>query len=124
MTEDGLLGIMRNCGVFKCTECLYALWQDRGYGKEFKCCHPRTVPNSAWNDLDAAMFGSACDVFEPMPSATAQVAERMSETSRAVRQLIEYAWAHTHRTPMLDSIDEKRLLNIIKEIDEQGMVRT
>ena len=80
-----LLEIIRNCGLFKCTDCLYALWKDRGLGMEYKCCHPRTLPNSAWNDLETAMRGSACDVFEPSGEAKHHLVERMGIATVEVR---------------------------------------
>lgn len=122
--NDYLLEILRNCGLFKCTECLYALWEDRGFGMEYKCCHPRTLPHSAWNDLDTAMRGCACYAFEPSAQAKHNLVERMTVTSEAVRKLIDYAWRHTDRTGLGNSPDEAYLGKLIREIDGQGMVRT
>lgn len=119
-----LLEIIRNCGLFKCTDCLYALWEDRGLGLDYKCGHPRTLPGSAWNDLDTAMRGSACDVFEPAANAARNVVGRMVKTQEAVAALEDYAWRHTESTVMRDSADEKRLNSICRAIDEQRMVRT
>ena len=119
-----LLEIIRNCGLFKCTDCLYALLEDRGYGMEYKCCAPHTVLNSAWNDLDHAMRGSACFAFEPSGEAKHHLVERMVKTQEAVAALEEYAWRHTERSAMHDTADERRLSDICKAIDEQGMVRT
>lgn len=118
-----LLEIIRNCGLFKCTDCLYALWENRGYGLEYKCRAPHTVPNSAWNGLDHAMRGSACFAFEPSAQAKRNVVERMVKTQEAVAALEDYAWRHTERSIMRDTADEKRLDGIVKAIDEQGMVR-
>lgn len=118
-----LLEIIRNCGLFKCTDCLYAFWEDRGYGMEYKCCAPHTVPNSAWNDLDHAMRGSACFAFEPSGEAKHHLVERMVKTQEAVAALKDYAWRHTERSVMCDTADERRLDGIVKAIDEQGMVR-
>ena len=118
-----LLEILGNCGMFKCTDCLYALWEDRGLGLDYKCCHPRTLPHSAWNDLDTAMRGSACDVFEPCGNAVSQLAKRVSKCSKAVSDLIDYAWRHTDNTAMGDSADEKRLRSITRAITEQGVLR-
>lgn len=118
-----LLEIIRNCGLFKCTDCLYALWEDRGYGMEYKCCAPHTVLHSAWNDLDHAMRGSACFAFEPSAQAKRNVVERMVKTQEAVAALMDYAWRHTERSVMRSTADEKRLDGICKAIDEQRMVR-
>lgn len=118
-----LLDVIRRCGLFKCTDCIFALWEDRQHGMEFKCCHPRTLYNSAWNDLDTAMRGSACDVFEPSRSAVSNVVDRMVETQEAVAALEEYAWRHTNRTQLQDSNDETRLGDICRAIDRQKMVR-
>ena len=119
-----LLEIIRNCGLFKCTDCLYALWEDRGYGMEYKCCAPHTVLHSAWNDFDHAMRGSACFAFEPSAQAKHNVVKRMVKTQEAVAALMDYAWRHTERSVMRNAADEKRLDGIVKAIDEQGMVRT
>jgi hypothetical protein len=118
-----LLEIIRNCGFFKCTDCIYALWEDRGHGMEYKCCAPHTLPHSAWNDLETAMRGSACFAFEPSGQAKHNVVERMVKTQEAVAALEDYSWRHTERTVMRDSADEVRLGRICKEIGEQGMVR-
>lgn len=118
-----LLEIIRNCGLFKCTDCLYALWDNRGHGMEYKCCAPHTVLHSAWNDLDVAMRGSACFAFEPSAQAKSNVVERMTKTQEAVAALEDYAWRHTERSIMCNTADEKRLDGICKSIDEQGMVR-
>lgn len=129
MTEDQrqaneyLLEQMRRCGLFKCTDCLYALWEDRGLGMEYRCRHPRTLPNCAWNDHEHAMSGSACDVFEPNASACENVVMRMSATSKAVSDLIAYAWSHTKTTVTGESRDEIRLAEIRASISGQGMVR-
>lgn len=118
-----LLEIIRSCGLFKCTDCLYALWENRGYGMEYKCCAPHTVLHSAWKDLDMAMRGSACFAFEPSAQAKSNVVERMTKTQEAVAALEDYAWRHTERSIMCNTADEKRLDGICKSIDEQGMVR-
>ena len=118
-----LLEIIRNCGLFKCTDCLYALWEDQGYGLEYKCCAPHTVLHSAWNDLDHAMRGSACFAFEPSGEAKHHLVERMVKTQEAVAALKDYAWRHTERSVMCDTADERRLSGICKTINEQGMVR-
>lgn len=118
-----LLEIIRNCGLFKCTDCLYARWEDRGHGMEYRCCAPHTLPHSAWNDLDTAMRGSACFAFEPSGRAKHNVVERMVKTQEAVAALEDYAWRHTDSTIMRDSADEKRLNAICMAIDEQRMVR-
>lgn len=119
-----LLEIIRNCGLFKCTDCLYALWEDRGHGMEYKCCASHTVLNSAWNDIDHAMRGSACFAFEPSAQAKHNVVSRMVKTQEAVAALMDYAWRHTEHSVMRDTADERRLDGICKAIDEQGMVRT
>ena len=118
-----LLEIIRNCGLFKCTDCIYALWEDRGHGMEYKCCAPHTVLNSAWNDLDHAVRGSACFAFEPSAQAKGNVVKRMVKTQKAVAALPDYAWRHTERSVMRDTADERRLDGICKAIDGQGMVR-
>lgn len=116
--NEYLLEIMRNCGMFKCTDCLYALWEDRSYGMEYKCCHPRTLPHSAWRDLDTAMFGSACDAFEPSEEAKGHLVERMVKTSKAVEHLADFAWRHSE-----SELDNEWLRKTCRDIDEQGMVR-
>lgn len=118
-----LLEIIRNCGLFKCTDCLYALWEDRGYGMEYKCCGRHTVPSIALNDLDHAMRGSASFAFEPSAQAKHNVVRRMVKTQEAVAALMDYAWRHTERFVMCSTADERRLDGICKAIDEQGMVR-
>lgn len=129
MTEESrkdneyLLEQLRRCGLFKCHDCLYALWEDRGLGMEYKCCHPRALPHSAWRDKWDADFGSACDVFEPHAHACENVARRMSETSKAVSNLLDYAWRHTDKTVLLDSPDEHYLNRQTSVIRENGMVR-
>lgn len=121
--NEYLLDQMRRCGMFKCHDCLYALWEDRGHGMEYKCCHPRTLPHSAWRDEWDADFGSACDVFEPHANACSNLARRMSKTSGAVSALIDYAWKHTDKTVLLDSADERFVKRLTAEIRKQGMVR-
>lgn len=118
-----LLEIIRNCGLFKCTDCIYARWEDRGYGMEYKCCHPRTLPHSAWNDLETAMRGSACDVFEPSGEAKRHLVERMTKTQDAVNELWKYARDKTEWTPMRGTADERRLMGAMHVIEREGMVR-
>ena len=118
-----LLEIIRNCGLFKCTDCLYALWEDRGYGMEYKCCAPHTIQHSAWNDLETAMRGSACFAFEPSAQAKHNVVERMTKTQDAVNELWKYARDKTEWTLMRGTADERRLMGAMHVIEREGMVR-
>jgi hypothetical protein len=118
-----LLEIIRSCGLFKCTDCIYARWEDRGYGMEYKCCHPRTLPHSAWNDLETAMRGSACDAFEPSGESKRHLVERMTKTQDAVNELWKYARDKTEWTPMRETADERRLMGAMHVIEREGMVR-
>lgn len=121
--NEYLLEIIRNCGLFKCTDCLYALWEDRGYGMEYKCNAPHTLPHSAWNDLETAMRGSACFAFEPSGEAKHHLVERMAKTRDAVNELWKYASDKTEWTPMRETADERRLMGAMHVIEREVMVR-
>lgn len=118
-----LLEIIRNCGLFKCTDCIHARWADRGCGMEYKCCAPHTLPNSGWNDLDHAMRGSACFAFEPSTNAKRNLVERVSKTNDAVNELWKYARDKTEWTPTQETADERRLMGAMHAIEREGMVR-
>lgn len=118
-----LLEIIRDCGLFKCTDCLYALWEDRGQGMEYKCCGPHAATHCAWNDLETAMRGSACFAFEPSAQAKRNVVERMTKTRDAVNELWKYARDKTEWTPTRETADERRLIGAMYVIEREGMVR-
>ena len=73
---DFLLEHLRQCGEFKCTECLYSLCVNTDLGEMYDCKYPGTLMNKGYKDRADVMRGCACPWFEPMAKAGQYVARR------------------------------------------------
>lgn len=119
---DFLLEHLRQCGEFKCTECLYSLAVDSELGWLYDCKHPGTLLHKGYKDRADVMRGCACFWFEPMAKAGQYVAHRNAEQRRVWREILEYAERHTNWTATGDSNDEKQLARLRKELQELGVM--
>lgn len=120
--REYLLEHFRRCGEFKCAECLYSLCEDSIYGKLYDCKYPGTLRHKALKDQGQVMHSTACCWFEPMAHAGEHVAERNARQLEVWRKVLDYAWAHTHVTERHETIDEKRLLALQKELSDLGVM--
>ena len=116
-----LLDHIRQCGEFKCTECLYSYCEDSHIGRLFECRHPQTLRNKGMNDEDTIMRGCACFWFEPMAKAGERVALRNADIMDSFRELAEYARDKTECTVLRDSADENRLRRILTKLQKNGV---
>lgn len=116
-----LLEHLRQCGEFKCTECLYSYCEDAHVGRLFDCRHPQTLRNKGMKDEDAVMRGCACFWFEPMAKAGERVALRNAEIMDSFRELMSYARDKTESTWARESLDEKRLERITNDLLRNGV---
>lgn len=120
--NEYLLEHFRRCGEFKCTECLYSLYAETSNGKMYDCKYPGTLRHKFLKDQDQVMHSSACCWFEPMAHAGEYAAQRNAKQREIWRKVLDYAWAHTHVTERHDTIDEKRLIALQKELSDLGVM--
>lgn len=120
--HEYLLEHFRQCGEFKCTECLYSLCEETHLGKMYDCKYPGTLRHKYHKDEDEIMRSTACCWFEPMAHAGEYVALRNAKQRDVWRKVLEYAERHTNWTATGESNDERQLERYKRELRELGVM--